>query len=101
MEERRTWKESYFWIFVFCIVFTLVSDYYNISVDQMTGYADAFLKRAFNNMNSLIIWIFPVLLMIKREVAMWRQTIHDRDIEIAKINAPKCEVSDAKTNTES
>ena len=91
MEERRTWKESYFWLFLFCIVFTIVSDHYNITVGDITAYADAFLKRSFKNMNSLLIWIFPIMLMIKREVAMWRQSIHDKDIEVAKINATKCE----------
>ena len=100
MEEKRTYKETYFWVFIFCIAITLISDYYNISVNQMTEYADGFIKRTFSNMNSLLIWIVPVLLMIKREISMWRQTIHDRDNEVAKINARKQEVTDAKENTQ-
>jgi hypothetical protein len=82
------------------MVFTIVSDHYNVSVEDITAYADAFLKRSFKNMNSLLIWIFPVMLMIKREVAMWRQSIHDRDIEVAKINSSKTDCSTVITTVE-
>jgi hypothetical protein len=45
IEERRTYKETYFWMFILCIVITIFSDHYGVSVKQITDYADGIIKK--------------------------------------------------------
>jgi len=84
-KERRTYQETYFYMFILCILLTVISDRYGISVQQMTDYAEGFIKRFMVNMNSLIIWIVPISIMIKKEISAWRTDLYKKEIEIAKI----------------
>ena len=85
--ERRTYQETYFWMFLLCIVITFASEHYGVSVTEMTEYADKLIRKFISNMNSLIIWVVPISIMIKKEVAAWRTSSYEKEIEIAKIKA--------------
>jgi len=85
MEERRTYKETYFWMFILCVIVTMISDHYGIELQQVTGYVDGLLKKAFAGAHTLMIWVVPVAIMVKKEIAAWRTSMHARDVEVAKI----------------
>jgi len=82
---RRTYKESYFWMLVLCLVITVISEYTGVTVQQMTDYADTMIRKTLNNMNSLIIWLVPISIMVKKEVSSWRKDKYSKEIEIAKL----------------
>ena len=85
MEEKRSYQRTSFWLFALCLLITVVSDYTGISIKDATTYADGIIRKTFENMNSLAIWIMPLAIIIKEELAAWRKSLHDRDIEVAKI----------------
>lgn len=83
--SRRTYKESYFWAFVACVILTILMNKFGISMQQVTDYSEDILKKTFENINSLMIWIVPMVMAIKNELNKWRESMHKRDVEVAKI----------------
>lgn len=87
--SRRTYKESYFWAFVACVILTILMNKFGVSMQQVTDYSEDILKKTFENINSLMIWIVPMVIAIKNELNKWRESMHKRDVEVAKINQGK------------
>jgi len=87
--SRRTYKESYFWAFVACVILTILMNKFGVSMQQVTDYSEDILKKTFENINSLMIWIVPMVMAIKNELNKWRESMHKRDVEVAKINQGK------------
>jgi len=87
MEERRTYKETYFFMFIICLLITLASEHYNVSLEDVQAYAENLLTKTFKNLNSFMIWIIPISIMIKKEIAAWRNSKYEKEIEVAKLNA--------------
>jgi uncharacterized membrane protein YhaH (DUF805 family) len=67
--QRRTYKETYFWIIVLCLILTVVSEFTGISVKEMTAYADDTIKKTYQNFQTLTIWIAPVLIIGKKIIS--------------------------------
>ena len=93
-KERRTYQETYFWMFIICIIITLISEFTGISVKEMTEQADGLIRRIIDSMNILIIWIVPTFILIKKVVEGWIKAVTKRDIEIAKIQNQSPEKKD-------
>ena len=93
-KERRTYQETYFWMFIICIIITLISEFTGISVKEMTELADGLIRRIIDSMNILIIWIVPTFILIKKVVEGWIKAVTKRDIEIAKIQNQSPEKKD-------
>ena len=89
---RRTYKETYFWMLIICVLVTVGSDQSGMSIEQMIEYAEGFIKRAIHNMNSLVIWIVPTVVIIKKEITAWRTALYEKEIAIANASKEKqCE----------
>ncbi len=83
--QRRTFQETYFWVFVGCLILTLVLDYFGISIEKVTEYGQNKIESTVKNVNTFITWFFPTLLLIKHEVAAWRNAYFNMQIEKAKM----------------
>lgn len=81
--ERRTFQETYFWVFVGCIILTIVLDHYNISVKESTEYATGIIKKTVENVNQLILWAFPTLLTVKKAYNEWLDRYFEYKTNIA------------------
>lgn len=86
-KERRTYQETFFWMFIVCLLITLASEHYSIPIEEMQLYAENILAKTFKNLNSFMIWIIPISIMIKKEITAWRTSKYDKEIEIARLNA--------------
>ena len=89
MDEKRSYQRTSFKLFAACLLVTIASDYYGVSVQQVTSYADGILKKTFENVNTIILWAWPIATMIKEAVDDWRKSMHARDVEVAKLRAEK------------
>lgn len=89
MEGKRSYQRTSFKLFAVCLVATMASEYYGVSFQQVTAYADGILEKTFENVNIIILWAWPIATMIKEGVDDWRKSMHSRDIEIAKLRAEK------------
>lgn len=83
--EKRSWQRTSFWVFVVCFIITLVTDYFGISVKELMVATEEKVQKTYENMKTFEIWLFPLAILIKEEVAAWRNSKHAKEIEIEKI----------------
>lgn len=85
METKRTFKETQFWVWVGCILISIVLDYFNMSFSELKEVVEGAIQRTYKNSYSIMMWIFPVVLTVKKMIEDWRKSGIERDIEIAKL----------------
>jgi hypothetical protein len=87
--EKRSYQRTSFKLFILCLAITVVSEYAGVSLQQVTAYADGILKKTFENLNTIVLWAWPIATMVKEGVDDWRKSMHSRDIEVERLRNGK------------
>lgn len=91
--KKRTFQETYFWVFAGCIILTIILDYFNVSVKESTEYATGVINKTVENVNQLILWAFPTVLVAKKVFNEWTSQYfaYKKDIEAIRALGAKAE----------
>jgi hypothetical protein len=89
MSERRTYKETHFWVFIGAFIITGISEYFGVSIQQVTDYVEGIGKKTYQNLHYIVLWAYPFVLLIKTEIRKWRESKDKLTIELEKIRNGK------------
>lgn len=90
VHERRSYKRTSFFLFIFAMAATLAMEYFGITADQVTKYAGVVVTKTFSNLATFSLFIAPVVVAYKEYAADKEKRQAEKEIQIAEIQKTGC-----------
>lgn len=82
---RRSYKETWFWLLIAGIVYTLLTETLGISNVEVREYADGVVKKVATNISGIYIFVGSIVLMVKTTIENVQKRSINKDIILARL----------------
>lgn len=82
---RRSYKETWFWLLVAGIVYTVLTETLGISSVVVKDYANGVVKKVATNISGIYIFVGSIILMVKTTIENVQKRSINKEIMLARL----------------
>ena len=82
---RRSYKETWFWLLIAGVVYTLLTETFGISSVEVRDYANGVVKKVATNISGIYIFVGSIVLMVKTTIENVQKRSINKEIMLARL----------------